>query len=96
MTDDQMNLQRFPFPAQALRGPLGGLSGDKLPQLTVAPGHPASALVEWSENPADGRCDSGGVLWLTLGTPRAGGGGLPSRVCALQVHPFVAGSTGSG
>jgi len=96
VTDDDRNLQRFPFPAQTLRGPLGGLAGDRFPQVTVAPGHPATALVEWSENPADGRCDSAGVLWLTLGTPRAGGGPLPSRVCAIQAHPFVPGSTGNG
>ena len=96
VTDEDRNLQRYPFPAQTLRGPLGGLAGNRLPQVTVAPGHPATALVEWSQDPAAGRCESGGVLWLTLDTPRAGSGPLPSRVCAIQVHPFVPGTTGSG
>lgn len=95
--DEDQNLQQFPFPAQTLRGPLGGLSGNRFQQVTVSPGHPATALVEWSENPADGRCDSGGgELFLSLGSIGAGGGPLPKPICAIQAHPFVAGSTGNG
>lgn len=96
MLDENYNLQKFPFPAQTLRGPLGGLTGGRFSQVTVSPGHPATALVEWSENPADGRCDSGGIVQANIGRSSAGGGPLPESVCAVQVHPFVAGSTGNG
>lgn len=96
VVDEDQNLQKLPFPAQTLRGPLGGVTGDRFTQVTVSPGHPATALVEWSENPADGRCDSGGDVMLSLGIIGAGGGPLPKAVCAVQVHPFVPGSTGTG
>lgn len=96
VVDEDQNLQKFPFPAQTLRGPLGGVTGDRFTQVTVSPGHPATALVEWSENPADGRCDSGGDVMLSLGIIGAGGGPLPKAVCAVQVHPLVPGSTGTG
>jgi len=95
--DEDQNLQKFPFPAQTPRGPLGGLTGNRFQQVTVSPGHPATALVEWSTDPADGRCDSGGGdLFLSLGIIGAGSGTLPKPTCAIQVHPFVAGSTGNG
>jgi hypothetical protein len=35
-------------------------------------------------------------IWFTLGDIRGGRGPLPNPSCALQVHPFVAGTSGSG
>jgi hypothetical protein len=81
---------------QTLRGTLGGLAGSQLPQITVAPGHPASAVVEWSDTGTSGQCLSGGYLSFTFGGASTTGDRLSSPFCDLQVHPFVPGSTGSG
>jgi Protein of unknown function (DUF4232) len=76
---------------QNLRGPLGGVAGPGV--VTVAPGRPASALVEWSS--AGSRCFADGNISFTLGGNTATFGQSTERFCDLQVHPFVPGSTGS-
>jgi hypothetical protein len=81
---------------QTPRSALGGLTGDRIPQLTVTSGQPASALIDWSADSASGRCSPASQLSFNLGGSGASGGDvLPNPLCDLQVHPFVAGSTGS-
>ncbi|HEX2902273.1 MAG TPA: DUF4232 domain-containing protein [Jatrophihabitans sp.] len=79
--------------AQTLHGPLGGVTGSTVPQLTLRPGSWISALVEWSSVPAKGASCVQGAPTFVLGRgwtdPPAG------PICDLQVHPFVAGDTGS-
>ncbi|HTZ42765.1 MAG TPA: hypothetical protein VMB79_02805 [Jatrophihabitans sp.] len=60
--------------------------------MRVSTGHPASALVDWQP----GSCYPDGHLQLALGGGGYGFGTRMGRFCDLQVHPFVAGSTGTG
>jgi Protein of unknown function (DUF4232) len=79
---------------QSLRGPLGGLAAPGISEVAVvAPGRTASALVEWSS--VGSRCFADGHISFTLGGSTATFGQSTERFCDLQVHPFVAGSTGS-
>jgi len=79
--------------AETLHGPLGGVTGTAAPPLTLAPGSQISAIIEWSDQPVPGKsCTYGEPTWifgLGAGAPPAG------MICDLQVHPFVAGTTGS-
>jgi hypothetical protein len=78
--------------AQTLRSALGGLTHDQIPQVTVAPGQPVSALLDWSGSRATGDCGSGGLSFTIGGNTESLASG---SFCDLQVHPFVSGSTGS-
>jgi len=76
--------------AIAHQQPLPGLPTG---QVTVSPGHPASALVDWTS----GSCyPDGHTLQLALGGDGYGFGQSLGRFCDLRVHQFVSGSTGSG
>ncbi len=79
---------------QTPSGPAGGIAGLPAPTVTVSPGRPASILVEWSDNGQS--CVPSGQISLRLGGGTYTDGSSTGPVCDLQVHPFVAGATGSG
>lgn len=80
--------------AIASQQPLAGVPAG---QVTVSPGHPASALIDWTRTSASGACYSNGHLFeLALGGGGFGSNESMGRFCDLRVHQFVAGSTGGG
>lgn len=79
--------------AIAHQQPLAGTSSQ---QVTVSPGHPASVLVDWARTAASGSCYPDGHLQLTFVPGGYGFNQSMGRFCDLQVHQFVAGSTGGG
>jgi len=82
--------------SQTLHGALGGEPAGSPRQVTLEPGKPISFLAEWSRGAATGNCFADGRLSRALGGSTFTGGPRLGRFCDLQVHPFAAGSTGSG
>jgi hypothetical protein len=84
---------------RTLAGPLGGVRTAAAPPIVLlTPGEVASALIEPGSNGADGLPGSCTADHLAIELPVAGAlAELPLRssACNLQVHPVVAGPSGS-
>jgi hypothetical protein len=83
---------------QTLSGYVGGLTNNVTPQtFELAPGDQVSALVEWENNASEACPDPHMTesMWVAVpaGSKRAFSD--PIGTCLLEVHPFVAGTTGS-
>jgi photosystem II stability/assembly factor-like uncharacterized protein len=83
---------------QTLSGYLGGIMKSVTPQeFELAPGDQVSVVVEWANNPSRACPDPGtkDSMFITVpgGSKHTLGG--PIGTCLLEVHPFVAGTTGS-
>lgn len=82
---------------RTLNGYMGGAHAVRT--ITVRPGHYASATSEWwNFNPVNnGACTfSRSVATTPPNTARNVRLGVPVSICRLQIHPTVAGTSGSG
>lgn len=76
-------------------GTAGGSTSPGVQTVTLSPGRPASVLVEWGDQAGAGHsCLASGSISMRLGHSGFAAGDPTGRVCDLQVHPFVAGTTG--